>query len=235
MAQQLILPLQLDDSASFENYYSGPNSEAVEELKLLVDSGNRRRPVYLWGKPGCGRTHLLHALCQRAEGRGRLHLYLPLGSAEFTPSVFERLNPALMVCLDNLEAIAGDEDWEQAILSLFDKIAGGTGALVVTAQAPPPKLGFALPDLASRLASGGVYRLLPLDDRGKAAFLRLRARERGLDLSDEVVKYILRHYRRDTESLFSLLDRIDTASLSARRRVTVPFIKQYLSSVAGSR
>ena len=232
--QQLVLPLQLDGGASFENYFSGPNGEAVAALQSLLAKGGRRRVVYLWGAAGCGRSHLLHALCRRAGERGRLHLYLPLAdAASFSPPVIEHLNPASVVCLDDLQAVAGLPEWEESLFSLFEKISHGPGALAVTADAPPAALELGLPDLASRLAAASVYRLLPLDDRGRGEFLRLRARERGLELGDEVVKYILCHSRRDTASLFSLLDRIDAASLSEGRRITVPFIRHYFEEQGG--
>jgi DnaA family protein len=70
-----------------------------------------------------------------------------------------------------------------------------------------------------------VYRLLELADRDLEAALRLRAGHRGIDLSDEVMRFVLRRYERSPVSLFRLLDRIDTESLAHKRRVTVPFLR----------
>jgi len=58
--------------------------------------------------------------------------------------------------------------------------------------------------------------------------LKLRAKHRGLTLSDEVLNYLLVRENRDMNNLYQLLDRFDKASLAARRKPTIPFIKKIL-------
>ncbi|HKJ77017.1 MAG TPA: DnaA/Hda family protein, partial [Gammaproteobacteria bacterium] len=85
-----------------------------------------------------------------------------------------------------------------------------------------------LPDLVSRLGWGLIFHVRPLSDEQMIDALQLRARQRGLDLPADVARYLLRHYRRDMTSLASLLERLDHASLVAQRRLTIPFVKQWL-------
>jgi len=73
-----------------------------------------------------------------------------------------------------------------------------------------------------------VFQLHPLDEEGKTAALRARARARGLELSEDVAAYLMRRFARDTHSLFALLDRLDAASLIAKRRITIPFLRELL-------
>jgi DnaA family protein len=56
----------------------------------------------------------------------------------------------------------------------------------------------------------------------------LRAAQRGLELPEDTARYLLRRFPRDMRSLGKLLDDIDTASLSAQRRLTVPFVREIL-------
>jgi DnaA family protein len=85
-----------------------------------------------------------------------------------------------------------------------------------------------LPDLTSRLGWGPVFQLATLSDRDKRAALQMRARRRGLELGNEVAEYLLRRYPRDMDSLFSLLNQLDRASLVAQRRLTIPFVRELL-------
>ena len=78
------------------------------------------------------------------------------------------------------------------------------------------------------MAAGLALQLKPLDEAGRTQVLRLRARNRGLELPDETAAFLLRHYPRDLRSLCGLLDTLDTASLAAQRRLTVPFIKDFI-------
>ncbi len=78
-----------------------------------------------------------------------------------------------------------------------------------------------LPDLQSRLSWGGVFRLHPLDDAGTAQALKIRAHERGFDLADEVVAYILSRWRAryaDAAGAALLHSRLDLYSLAEHKR-----------------
>ena len=58
--------------------------------------------------------------------------------------------------------------------------------------------------------------------------LKLRAHHRGFDLSDEVARFIIRRCSRDMGDLFILLQKLDNASLCAKRRLTIPFVKEVM-------
>ncbi len=100
---------------------------------------------------------------------------------------------------------------------------------MVSARCAPAALNLGLPDLVSRLGWGPVFQLQPLDDEGKRAALQLRARQRGMELPDEVAVYLLRRSPRDMDSLFELLQRLDVASLAAQRRLTIPFVRALIA------
>jgi DnaA family protein len=85
-------------------------------------------------------------------------------------------------------------------------------------------------DLRTRLGWGLVYEALPLSDEEKAAALGGYARERGFELSDEVVDYLLRHGRRDMGSLVAAVAALDRLSLAAKRPVTVPLLREWLQA-----
>jgi DnaA family protein len=56
--------------------------------------------------------------------------------------------------------------------------------------------------------------------------MRLRAQTRGLALPDNTIEYLLRRFRRDSTSVFSILDQVDDAAWQHQRRLTVPFVKE---------
>jgi DnaA family protein len=99
---------------------------------------------------------------------------------------------------------------------------------VVSASAAPASVGFALKDLQSRLASGPVWKLAALSDQEQIQALQLRARWRGFDLPTETCQYLLRRVERSNETLFTVLDELDSAALRAQRRLTIPFVKDVL-------
>lgn len=224
MSRQLPLDLRLRDGSSFANFLASGNEEVSAGLRALV---SKRAPgsIFLWGERAAGKTHLLEAACRVIQEQGGLARYVPLSTGELSPAVLEDAEHAELVCLDDVECIAGDRDWEAALFALVERVRDQRGRLLATAIGPPGNIGLRLPDLATRLAWGTVYQLRALDDAGKIAAIRLRASNRGLDMPLEAARYILNRYPRDMVSLFALLARIDTASLASRRRVTVPFLR----------
>ena len=225
MNDQLALKLRLNDSSSFANFYAGQNAQAVGHLETIAQGGTERA-LFLWGEAGSGKTHLLQAACRVAAEQGLHPVYLTFAEVvSLAVEVLENVEQALLVCLDDVGCIAGNSTWESAVFALCDRLRAAGGCLVGAARLPPPQLGLGLADLASRLGWGAVYPLHGLADEEKLAAVRLRARNRGLEMGQEVARYILNRYPRNMHSLFALLDRIDQASLSQQRRITIPFIR----------
>jgi DnaA family protein len=80
-----------------------------------------------------------------------------------------------------------------------------------------------------------VYQVRDLDEAGRVDALQRRAAQRGLQLPQETSEYLLRRMPRDLPSLFEILDQLDEASLVAQRRLTVPFIRDALEKLAGTK
>ncbi|MDA8365043.1 MAG: DnaA regulatory inactivator Hda [Gammaproteobacteria bacterium] len=230
--RQLPLDVRLRDGSSFDNFYGLRNREALAHIRaaaqrVAVSDGRRAfEQIFLWGRSGCGKTHLLEAAARLVQEQGRAPAYVPLAmSAAAPPDVLEGLDSSVLVCLDDVQAVGGNRRWESGLMQLYERVRLSAGLLLVTADAGPGQLEAVLPDLATRLSAGLAYRLQPLADEDKLAALCLRARNRGLDMSEEVARYVLSRYPRDPHALFRLLDRIDQVSLATQRRLTIPFLR----------
>ena len=229
---QIRLPLRLPDRASFENFFAGDNGEVLELLKKFGGS-NAAQVVYIHGPAGCGKSHLLHACCRQWMTSTLAPVYVPVGLDSIGPEMVSELDPHGMVCVDDVERISGNLAWEEALLGLYERLQQAGGCLLVAGRYPPGPAGFALADLATRLASGGVWGLHPLDETQLSQAIRLRARLRGLDMPDAVSAYLMRRVRRDPVTLFALLDQIDGEAFIQQRRLTVPFIREMASRLLG--
>ncbi|UTW13563.1 DnaA regulatory inactivator Hda [Marinobacterium rhizophilum] len=223
---QLPLGVSLRDDARFENYLTGANGLARAMLQQAAE-GEGELLLYLWGTPGVGCTHLLQAACHASEPARRTAVYLPLQELlHLGPGILEGMEHLDLVCIDNIQLVAGKKPWEEGLFHFFNRIRAQNNRLVVAANSAPRQLGIKLPDLASRLSWGMVFQLHALPDEDKERALQLRAQARGFQLSSDVVRYLIHHSSRDMGDLFGLLERLDQASLSAKRKITIPFIKQ---------
>lgn len=227
---QLPLALTLRDSARFDGYFPGENREVVRALELAAE-GRGESLIYIAGAAGTGKTHLLQAACHHAGLHEHSATYLPLRELlDLSPAIFEGLDQFDLVCLDDIDAIAGRPDWEDGVFDLFNRVRDAGNTLLVAAGKRLREAGFALPDLGSRLGWGVTYVLRLLDEDTVGAALSYRAHQRGLELPEDTARYLLRRFPRDLVSLFDLLDRLDRAALIAQRRLTIPFVKSVLDT-----
>ena len=223
---QLPLGVTLRHPRGFSNFIAGPNAGAVAVLRDLL--AGRGGVVYLWGGSGSGKSHLLEACCGDASLHGRPVAYLPLAGSRVEPDMLNGLAGIELLCIDDVDSVAGDGAWEEALFHLHNQAEQASCPMVLTASVAPRTPAWKLPDLASRLTAAVVWRLHALDDTDCRAALQLHARERGFELSDDVVTFVMKRLRRDMLSLSTFLDRLDQSSLAAQRRVTVPFVKALL-------
>ncbi|MBS0378399.1 MAG: DnaA regulatory inactivator Hda [Proteobacteria bacterium] len=225
--RQIPLGLKLPDRAVFGTYLSARNVEAVTHLQEVA-RGAVRALTWIAGPPGSGKTHLLQATCAAARAPAQAG-YLPLHElAPLGPEVLEGVAQLELLCIDDLERIAGHPDWERALFGVVREMGESGGALVMAARSPPSLLPWQLPDLSSRCAAGHVLALRALDEAEQRQALMLRARVRGFELPEETLQWLLRRFPRDMGSLYGLLDTLDEAALAAQRRLTIPFIREVL-------
>lgn len=225
---QIPLPFVGFDRLDFDSYLPGRNEAALGYV-IRTAEGKERGNLYLWGQPGTGKSHLLQAISTRASDHQMSVAYIPLDRImDLSPGMLQGLEMLDLVCIDNLHLLAGLEEWEQALFHLFNRMRLEQKPLVMTAERSPQNSGIKLPDLRSRLSWDLVFHLQPLDEQGLTQALKQRARSRMFDFPDEVLDYLVKRVSRDANDLFTLLDRLDEASLASKKKITIPFVKEEL-------
>lgn len=200
--KQLLLDIQLAPAPTLKNFIPGRNAEALHHLQLASQGAPEARFIYLWGAGGSGKSHLLEASADLAL-----------------------LHGVKLITVDDVHRLS--EEAQIALFNTCNQLRETGGALLVSGEAAPMQMGLR-DDLATRLSWGLVYQLHPLSDDEKAQALKAHAIERGMRLPDEVLDYCLRHLRRDLRTLMTTLDALDEWSLTAKRPVTLPLLRQLL-------
>ncbi|GAB5414668.1 MAG: DnaA regulatory inactivator Hda [Congregibacter sp.] len=220
---QLALQVGLRDESTLENFFPRVSLQAL----LSTMASPLEEPLsFLHGPTEVGKSHLLQALCLAQANA----IYLPMEQLHELPGqgVFESLENAPLVAIDDLQCLAGDPDWEESLFHFVNRARASGCALWMAADKPPLALPLDLPDLQSRLAGGMVWAVGECTDDELADILSFRAKRRGLDLQSAAATYLCRRESRTLSSLLDTLDRLDEASLRFQRPVSVPFIKEVM-------
>jgi len=202
----------------FENFLPGSNraawSHALEYDPLPA-------PLYLWGPPGSGKTHLLRATAQRAYERGdRVQWLEP--NCVLPWSIDDSSNLVVFDACDRL-----DDDQQHAAFAIFVDATSRGVSIASAGRVPPIDLPMR-EDLRTRLAWGHVFGMQTPTEAEVRAILRREADRRGMLLSEDLVHFLLTRFERDLGHLMSQLGALDQFSLSTKRNLTVPLLKQML-------
>ncbi len=229
LTHQGVLDLAIQRGQSFDHYVSGPNGLAVAALRELPAQHAAR--YFIYGASGTGKTHLLNAMCKQQQDMGQTAMLVtPSLLAEQAAALVECIDTLSLIAFDDIHEIAGLAAQEEALFHIYNRAKRSNVHFIAAAREKPANVGFALPDLQSRLNWGNLFQLRSLDDAGRKELLRNRAADRGIILSDQVIDYVLRRADRDTSSLMELIRQLDELSLSQKRRITVPLVRAVLAA-----
>jgi len=229
--RQLTLGVQLKERATFASFLTARNVELVAHLRHLAE---HTPPGATWiaGPHTAGKSHLLQAVCA-ATAAGKRAAYLPLETLlPFGPAALEGTQQLDVACYDDVQVIAGLDDWERCLFSHWQHALERNATLLFAARENPVHVAFGLADLKSRLASSAVFAVRELNDEEQVEALNLRAHLRGFELPTETARYLQRRFPRDMRTLCEILDTLDDASFAAQRRITVPFIRDVIDGKA---
>ena len=224
--EQLIFELAPAEPPRISNFLAGRNAELVALLPRFVAGEIDETGLLLWGAPGAGKTHLLHAALDLAQQRGVAARW-----AAHPDEVSAAIDAAApLVVIDRVDT--ADAGAAAAIFTLYNAQKQRGGRLIAASRTPLAALPLR-EDLRTRLGWGLVYEVLPLADEDKPAAMVAFAEQRGFQLPADVIDYLLHHGKRDLPSLLATLAALDRASLASKRPVTVPLLKTWLARANG--
>jgi DnaA family protein len=230
--QQMALPVTLPDDETFTSFFGGDNSLVVKQLEqgLELTASTPFNYVYLCGFSDSGKSHLLYASCIHAQELGHSCFLLSCKDiVNLDPSVFDDLDKLDVICIDDIQCIAGNAVWEKALFNFYNRFNNPGKMLVIAADLLPNMLNIELPDLESRLNWGTTFQVRSMSDDDKAEALVKRANMRGLTLTEEATHFLLSRVSRDMRALLDILNQLDHASIIEQRKLTIPFIKSTLN------
>ena len=226
-SRQIPLQLQPTRHKLLEDFIAGPNQALVNSLRELLDEP--AGAVLLSGPGGSGKSHLLSAVFHQAQESGLNSIYLSLQRMPAAAvAVLSDLDQLDLVCVDDLQAIVGLPDWEEALFHLFNRVREAGGCVLMASHFTARQLAVELPDLKSRLAWGLQLHLKPLADSHKLTIMQQSARRQGAELPEDVARYLLRRGPRGMKALLDHLDQLQQAAFAGKRPLTVPLARSVL-------
>ncbi|MBE6423164.1 HdaA/DnaA family protein [Succinivibrio dextrinosolvens] len=226
---QQALDFKISDKSDFSTFVEGSNSYAVSSLKHAVEN-EVNEFYYYFGPEGCGKTHLLNALFQLKSDQIQNVFFLDLNLAKTLGPIVLDVDLPKNILLDNVDAIAGDEQFEISLFGLYNRwYDRREGTLIMTGKTSFDTIPFKKKDLTTRLSSGVKFQLNYLNEDECIEAITKRAQYRHFNLPENTATFLVRHFNRDMRSLVELLDRLEKAQIEQSHYLTIPFVKSLLN------
>ena len=219
LPRQHLLDLKPEQIPTLDNFVPGGNRELIGRLRLLCKS-DCFDALYLWGLPGCGRSHLLQAVADQATGQRPVTALDAIAAGDSF-----LLPPGSLLVIDNLDRL--DAAGQTALFKAFNAARLAGIALLLSGPVPPRELELR-EDLRTRIGQTLIYEIKALSDEEKAEALQRHALMRGMRMDDALLQYLLRHGRRDLPALMNVLDALDRVSLEQQRPATLPLLREVM-------
>lgn len=214
--QQLLLDVFTPPRPNLKNFLIGENAQIMHFLHEFGLANSKCHHLYLWGPTGCGKTHLLRSTAALLNS----HIYDGKNRFVFKPS-------GNHLIIDNIPALTPFSQIQ--LFNAFNSSNDGHAPkfILLAGEKHPSELNIRQ-DLRTRIEGGLCLRIAPLSDEEKMLALQNMAKNRGLELSDDLTEYALQNFRRDMGSLTALIDGLDRFSLEQKKPVNLNLLRYWM-------
>ena len=228
---QLIFPFQINQKASFENFFCSPdNSELISRLSELVANKNPDELI-INGAAGSGKSFLMQAICNELSASGKQFAFIPMNKAiNMGVEIFQNLASLDAVCVDDLQLILSKGEWEIALFNLINECQQSDCSLILSLGGNQSLEEIAqLPDLLSRIKRMEFMKLQAVQDESLNQALDFVSQQLDINLEKAELEFLLKHQTRDFSILVDNLISLDKQAASLKRKITIPLIKETLN------
>lgn len=223
MTKQLTLSFSSSSSYDMDDFMvSECNEEVVAWFEKYPDWPASALVVY--GKSGSGKTHLAHVFAYGEFGEECTIINGKDFSMENAENLPELIGEAKCIVVDDADAC----NEEAALFHLYNYIKETKRHVLLTAKNHPSKWDIKLADLRSRMLAALSVGIGEPDDAQMAAVIVKLFSDRQIRIDQEVVFYLISRMERSFAEACRIVKEADELSLSEKRRITIPLIKQLL-------
>jgi chromosomal replication initiator protein len=235
----------LNPKYTFEGFVVGSSNQFARAASLRVAEEPSRayNPLFIYGGFGLGKTHLLHAIGNRALERNPLLKVCYLSSEKFMNELINsirydsaaefrnRYRSVDLLLVDDIQFIAGKERTQEEFFHTFNALHEARKQIVISGDSLPKEIPTLEERLRSRFEWGLIADIQPPDLETKTAILRKKAEAEGIVLSDDVSLFIANKVKSSIRELEGCLVRIVAFSSLTGRKIDLELAQEILKEL----
>ena len=214
--------MDINPNFTFENFVVGPtNNLAYNAAKAVVDNpGMVYNPLFIYGPPGVGKTHLLHAIANGIYAKNPNARIINNKGEQFMNEFLEAIRTGDNIAfrskyrevdlflIDDVQFIAGKEVTQEEFFHTFNALHENGKQIVLTSDRKPSDMLTLQSRLQSRFESGLMADVQPPDYETRMAIIKNKAIHLGLELPADVCDYIAQNITNNVRQLEGTVKKI---------------------------
>lgn len=249
-ASQNYAASHLNEKFTFETFVVGSTNRFAQQASLAVaDSpGKFYNPLYIYGGPGLGKTHLIHAIGNYILQEDPTKKVLYVTSEEFTNEVIDSMRNANVnaksmsnfrdkyrmvdvLLIDDIQFIIGKESTQEEFFHTFNTLYQAGKQIVLTSDKSPKEMETLEERIRTRFEMGLMADIGYPEYELRMAILRKKVDEDEVEISDEILNYIATNIKSNVRELEGALNKLIAYKRLENAEITMDIAVRELSSI----
>ena len=215
-------PENITETFTFDNFIVGPSNDFAHAAAVAVakNPGKQYNPLFIYGKPGLGKTHLLNAIKNYvSEHNPGFNIVYTQGEAfaneiidaihsGSTPDFREKFRNTDMLFVDDIQFIAGKDSTQTEFFNTFKSLHEAGKQIVLTSDRPPKEINSLTERLRQRFEMGLLADIKEPDYETRVAIIRKKAEELNFEMSDAVAQCIANQIKTNVRQIEGVLNKL---------------------------
>ena len=240
----------INEIYTFSNFVVGSNNRFAQQAALAVaeSPGELYNPLYIYGGPGLGKTHLLHAIGNYILEENPNTKVLYVTSETFTNEVIESMRTSNVntkamtsfrekyrmvdvLMIDDIQFIIGKEQTQEEFFHTFNALKEAKKQIIITSDQSPKEMKTLEERFRTRFEMGLMADIGLPEYELRMAILQRKAEEKNFKLSDEVINYIATNVKSNIRELEGALNKLLAVSRLTNTEVTIDIAMKELQNI----
>ncbi len=231
-------------SYTFENFVVGDSNKTAYAYCFSVAQypAAQYNPLFLYGPPGIGKTHLLYAIAHHVERTRPSYNIVYCTSEDFTNELVaalthkttaefrEKYRTADILMIDDIQFIGGKEATQLEFFHTFNTLYKANKQIIVAGDRPPKDIAVLEKRIRSRFESGAIVDIGQPDVELRAAIIRRKSMDMKVDIPNDAVQYIADNVKDNVRQIEGIIKNINGYALLTK----VPISEELVRSIVGN-
>ena len=229
--KQLIFPFQINQKASFDSFFCSPENKNLMTRLADIAISQDANELIIYGEKGSGKSFLMQAICNELSSSEKQFAFIPMKKAlNMGVEIFQNLGSLDTVCIDDLQLILANQEWETALFNLINECQQSNCSLILSLGGTQPvEESIVLPDLLSRIKRMEFIALHAVQDELFNEAIVFVTQQLEIKIENAELEFLLKHQTRKFSLLVENIIALDKQAASLKRKITIPLIKETLN------